>query len=411
MTPPASPRLMIFFVLLIGVMAPVPIDEYAPSMPAMVGYFESSVSAMQLSITAFLFALGIGQVVMGPMSDRYGRRIVLIIGIGLYLVGTVVCIVADTVGLLMIGRAVQGFGIASCALTATTLIGDCFEGDEIGRVTSFFSLAYGIVPIASPVIGGHIQELWGWQANFGFMFVFAAIAFAFIVLKLPETHPPEERDPVGTRQIMKNYATVLLEPRYMSAVAGITVSWSIIITFSILGPFLLQDRLGVSPHVYGWSALFVGLGFFLGNILNTSLLKTHQPAPILKLGLGIALAGSVIALLLFAVGVVDLISVMAPTFVIMVGIGLTFPNYYGIAVGVFTNKLTGVANSLIGALVLFGTVVYTGALTAFQAHAPLTLAGVFLVLSLLSVGVYAMTRRLAPKQTAQPPSNTTVQQG
>jgi MFS family permease len=108
-------RLMIFFVLLIGVMAPVPVDEYAPSLPAMVAFFGSSVSAMQLSITAFLLALGIGQVVLGPLS---GRRIVLIAGMAVYLVGTLVCIVADGVWLLMVGRVVQGLGIASCAMTS-----------------------------------------------------------------------------------------------------------------------------------------------------------------------------------------------------------------------------------------------------------------------------------------------------
>ena len=171
-----SPRMMIFFILMIGVLAPIPVDEYAPSLPAMVRFFDSSVSAMQLSISVFLLTLGIGQVVMGPLSDRYGRRIILIIGIALYLVGTAACIVADSVWLLMAGRAVQGLGIASCAMTATTLIGDSFKGDEIGRVTSYFSLTYGLVPILSPVVGGHIQDLWGWQANFGFMFVVAALA-------------------------------------------------------------------------------------------------------------------------------------------------------------------------------------------------------------------------------------------
>lgn len=393
-----NPRLMIFFVLLIGVMAPIPVDEYAPSLPAMVRYFDSSVSAMQLSITAFLFALGVGQVVMGPLSDRYGRRIILIVGVALYLIGTLLCILSDSVWLLMAGRAVQGLGIASCAMTATTLIGDCFQGDEIDRVTAYFSLTYGLVPIVSPVLGGHIQDLWGWRANFGFMFVFAAIVFIVIVAKLPETHPPTEKTSLQPAQILRNYVKVLRETRYISAVAGIAVSWSTIITFSVLGPFLLQDRLGFSAHVYGWSALFVGLGFFLGNLLNTALLKHHSPSAILKLGLGISCVGGLAIVILFLMNLVNLITVMAPTFIIMVGIGLTFPNYYGIAVGVFTDELTGVANSLIGALVLFGTVIYTSVLTAFQAHAPLTLAGVYLLLSLLSMGIYIWTAGLAARE-------------
>ena len=160
-------------------------------------------------------------------------------------------------------------------MTATTLIGDCFEGDDIGRVTSYFSLAYGLVPILSPVIGGHIQDLWGWQANFGFMFIFAAIAFVFIIVKLPETHPPTSDSQLHPVTILKNYVKVLREPRYMSAVFGITVSWSMIISFSVLGPFLLQSRLGYSAQVYGWAALFVGMGI----LLRQSPQHTSSPAP------------------------------------------------------------------------------------------------------------------------------------
>lgn len=396
MTSAVNPRTMIFFVLLIGVLAPIPIDEYAPSLPAMVRSFDSSVAAMQLSITVFLFALGIGQVVMGPLSDRFGRRPILIIGIAVYLVGTLVCILADSVGLLMVGRAIQGVGIASCAMTATTLIGDSFKGDDIGRVTSYFSLVYGLVPIASPVIGGHLQDLWGWQANFIFMFVVAVIAFALIIVRLPETRPPAPERRLQPARILKSYVTVVGEAHYITAVLGVAMSWSMIITFSVLGPFLLQDSLGFSASVYGWAALLVGLGFFVGNLLNTDLLKHHKPPAVLKLGLAISLAAAVVMAILFLAGLVDLITVMAPTFVIMVGIGLTFPNYYGIAVGVFTDDLTGVANALIGALVLFGTVVYTAVLTAFHAHSPLTLASVFVALSLLSIGVFVVVSRLAP---------------
>jgi len=393
---------MIFFVLLIGVLAPIPVDEYAPSLPAMVRYFDSSVSAMQLSITVFLFALGLGQVIMGPLSDRFGRRPILITGIAVYLAGTLVCIASDTVGLLMAGRAVQGIGIASCAMTATTLIGDCFEGDEIDRVTSYFSLTYGLVPILSPVIGGHIQDFWGWQANFTFMFIFAAFAFVTIILKLPETHPPRAENKLRPIQILKNYFRVLGEAHYLTAVFGIAVSWSMIISFSVVGPFLLQDGLGLSAQVYGWSALFVGLGFFLGNLLNTALLKHHKPPAILKLGLTMSLAAGLLMTILFMAGPVNLITVMAPTFVVMTGIGLTFPNYYGIAVGVFTDELTGVANALIGALVLFGTVLYTTVLTAFHAHAPLTLASVFVVLSLLSIGACVLVSRFTPRSDHAP---------
>jgi MFS transporter, DHA1 family, 2-module integral membrane pump EmrD len=395
-------RTMIFFVLLIGVLAPIPVDEYAPSLPAMVRYFGSSVSAMQLSISVFLLALGIGQVVMGPLSDRYGRRIILIIGISLYLVGTAACIGADSVWLLMAGRAVQGLGIASCAMTATTLIGDSFEGDDIGRVTSYFSLTYGLVPILSPVVGGHIQDLWGWQANFGFMFLAAALALILIVAKLPETHPPTPDSRIEVGQLLGNYVTILRNARYMSAVSGIAVSWSMIISFSVLGPFLLQDTLGYSARVYGWSALFVGLGFFAGNLLNTALSKTRKPEAMLKLGLAISLGGGLIMIALMLVQFVSLASVMVPTFAIMVGIGFTFPNYYGIAVGVFTDEITGVANALIGALVLFGTVVYTAALTAFHAHSPMTLASAYVILGLFSVAIFMVISRQSAQTLAAP---------
>jgi predicted MFS family arabinose efflux permease len=213
------------------------------------------------------------------------------------------------------------------------------------------------------------------------------------VVKLPETHRPTSKDRPPLKRLLRNYGTVLSEPTYLSAVSGVAFSWSMIVTFSVVGPFLLQETLGLSARLYGWSALLVGLGFFVGNLLNTTLSKTHTSSSILKLGLGLSLVTGLIMLGIFLAGLVDLITVMAPTFVIMVGIGLTFPNYYGVAVGVFTNELTGVANALIGALVLFGTVIYTIVLTALHAHAPLTLASVYVVLGLLSIGSCVMVSR------------------
>jgi DHA1 family bicyclomycin/chloramphenicol resistance-like MFS transporter/DHA1 family 2-module integral membrane pump EmrD-like MFS transporter len=371
--------------MFMGILAPILIDEYAPSMPAMVHALNSSANMIQRSIIMMLFGLCLGQVVLAPLSDRFGRRIIIMIGVSLACLATLLCIVSTNATELLIGRFLQGFGIGAAALTTTALIGELFEGDEINRVTAIFILVYGLVPIVAPVVGGYIQDGFGWRANFVLMFCFLIVGLLFFIWKMPETIDRKTTTRLSLSHLTKAYGAVLSNKRYLSAVFGAMFSWAVIITFSLLAPFLIQNHFGYSATVYGYLALVAGLGFLLGNIWNNVLLKKYSPKTVLQTGVTLSLLAGVLVMLFYILGAIYIWTLMIPAVLMMLGVGLTFPNYYAFAVSVFTENYVGVANALIGALILLGTVIFSSLLSAFHAESFVVFAVVYLAFSLLNL--------------------------
>jgi len=206
---------------------------------------------------------------------------------------------------------------------------------------------------------------------------------------LPEKKRPKQ-SPLNIGMLRAAYSAIFTSSKYMFAVSGAMLSWSTIITFSIIGPFLIQNALGFSATIYGYSALFIGLGFFLGNILNTRWMAHLSQNALIRIGLFISILASLSLLGMMLFYLFNIWTIMVPSFFVMIGIGFCFPNYYGKAVSVFTEQYVGIANALIGALVLFGTVIYSLILTTLHAHSPVTLGSVYLALSLLNYFIFIL---------------------
>ncbi len=161
---------------------------YLPSLPAMTVALQASPAAMQQSLTAFLIVFGVGQLLVGPLSDRYGRRTVLFGGLAVFLAGTMQCALAGDIGTLISGRALQALGACASVVTARAAIRDSFEGAEMARVMGFISIVFGIVPGFAPLIGGLLQEGFGWPSTFWAMALFAAGVGLASWFALPETN-------------------------------------------------------------------------------------------------------------------------------------------------------------------------------------------------------------------------------
>lgn len=376
-----SNTLLIILVLATNVIPPLSIDEYTPSMPYMLHVFGVDASIMQLTITFYLFAFFVSQVVGGILSDRFGRRTPLLLSMPIYLIGCAVAMFASQIHMLMLGRILQGLGVGICALTGPALMADCFKGKELTKVSSYYSTVYSFIPISAPILGGYIQEFLGWQANFAFMLLLGSIIYVFFFFKLPETHAPTEDHKLTLTNIWKGYSTVLANKPYMLAVTCLILIWSTFMIFSLMAPFIMQNRLGFSPSQYGLQALLVGLGFFVGNSINNFLISKLGSESLIFIGLMAMVVLSIFLLLLTRVQV-NAWTIMGPIFLIMVAAGISFPHLYGRAVSAAT-QYAGIAGALIGSLILAGAVIITFCITQFDAHSAFVLAALYLVLSLL----------------------------
>ncbi len=387
-----SSKLIIGLILLTNIIPPLSVDEYTPSLPPMMHALHTSIATLQLSVTFYMFTFAISQIICGSLADHYGRRVVLLANTPIFFIGSFFCIFASSVQLLILGRALQGFGVGALALTGPALMADCFKGTELNRVSGYYSTVYAFIPISAPIIGGYIQDYLGWRANFAFLLLLSIIIYFIFTLKLPETLPARARKEFSFRNSLNSYWEVLNCKAYMLSVACLVLTWSMFVVFSIMAPFLVQVRLGFSPSEYGLFALLVGLGFFVGNSINNFLIKNFSVTNILQLGMIIMIVFSLLLLIFSLVGWVNIWSLMIPIFLIMVGSGLSFPHIYANAVSAVT-KHAGVAGALIGSLILIGAVIITALITQLHAHSAVAIASVYLLLSVCCYGIYLWSQR------------------
>ena len=380
-------KLILLLALAMLIPPPLSIDEYTPSLPAMVDSLNTTNMMMQLSITLYMLSFALSQIFLGPLSDRFGRRKTTIWSLPIFFIGTALCAFAPTFHFLMIGRFIQGLGIGGCNMNASAILADSFEGAELNRATAYYSLTYSFVPIVSPLIGGYLQDFFGWRANFAFIFIFTALIYLLILFKLPETHTPDESHKLSVKNILQQFKSVLSSGAYLMSVLIMLLCWSMIISFSIIGPFLFQNVYGFSASQYGWLALLIGIGLLIGNYLNTQLLKRLPSKKIIELGLAVCLFGSFAMMCVVMLGFANAWTLLSCIMVVMIGSGWVFPNTYAVAASAVP-EAKGVANALIGTLILIGAVIITAAISAMHAHSAHTLWIVFVGLNVATLIAY-----------------------
>ena len=366
-------------------MAPMAVDEYTPSLPHMVHALGATVSLMQLSVTFYMLTFAIVQVVLGLLSDRFGRKPIVLWVFPLFFIGTLLCIFAHSAGMLIAGRLLQGaaMGVSACA---PAMMSDSFSGKELAWVSGLFATVYSFIPISAPVIGGLLQDWFGWRSNFIFMLVLSAIIYLLLLIKMPETHKPGIEHKLSIKNILGNIATVVGNRQYITSVLATALTWTTFVVFSVMAPFLIEQRLGFNATAYGFMALVVGVGFLVGNLKNNFLLKRVKQSAVIWLGLLTMLVMALVLMLLPSLGLFNAWSVMLPIFVLMAGAGMAMPNLYGNAVAAVP-EYAGIAGALIGGLILIVATIVTGLITRLHAHSVVAMAAVYL---LMGVGAFVL---------------------
>lgn len=362
----ASQRRLIFFIILTMILTPFAIDEYAASLPHMARALHADGAMMQLSITVFILVLAFSQLVVGTISNYQGRRWVLLICIMIYLAGTLLCIYTDSYQILLVGRLFQGIGCGMPNIYPPIVIGEAISPDEVPKVTSYYILGYSIIPVIAPFIGGYFQEYFHWQANFWFLFAVGLVVLVPCLFWLPETLDKSALERFSISSMLRQYKEVLSNIEFLASCFSSFFIWSPVIVFSVIAPFILQDTLHVSPSTYGDLALTVGAGFFIGNSMNTFLVKKSwvSQKAIILIGFSVwALAGVAQVVLMF-MGQLSVVIVIAPVFIMMMGMSFSFPAVYAISLS--ATRLPGVAGSLINTIILLCVAALTAIIAAYH---------------------------------------------
>lgn len=384
-----------FFIISTLAIFPLPqlaIDLYLPSLPAMAKYMDASNFFLQLTLTVYIFSLGITQLIYGPSSDRFGRKPILMIGTLIFLVGSVACAFAQSITQLLIFRIMQGIGMGCGFTVASAIIGESFEGKMLARMTTFSSMIYSLSPILAPVLGGYIQHYVGWQANFIFMAIFTLLLLLSVYFFIPETNKNLNPQALNLKKLLINYLYMFRSPKFLGYIGALTLAFGVMVTFNVVGPFLMQNVLRVPVITYGQLLLLVGASYFLGTVCNSQLLRFFNVSVLIAMGLLLMLFSSVGLIFSGWLDWFSVFSIMLFTCVTIFSAGFVFPNSFAKALEVFPESL-GSASAIIGSSGLIGTSIISAIVAHIHSYQEQPLGYMFLVQTILAMFCFGIALR------------------
>ncbi|MBV6816472.1 multidrug effflux MFS transporter [Rahnella sp. PD12R] len=337
------------YALVLGSLAalgPLCTDLYLPALPEMAGDLNTSTASAQLSLTAGLLGLGFGQLLFGPLSDRYGRMRPLLWSLALLLAASVWCAVAQDINQLIVARLLQGIAGAGGAVLSRAVARDLYNGHELTRFFALLMLVNGLAPIIAPVLGGAMLSWMNWRGIFAVLAFIAILLFSFSSLKLHETLQPERRAQGGIFSMLGSVFSLLKHRPFM----GLCLTQGFIMAgmFAYIGasPFVLQQIYHLSPQMFSMCFAINGIGLVISAQVSTRLSRRFGEMALVKAGLVIAAVASV-ALVIAASLNAPLVTLLVPLFFSVMVIGIIGPNAGSLAMQ-SQGKNAGSASALLG---------------------------------------------------------------
>ena len=381
-------------ILLLGVMValgPLTIDMYLPALPTIANDYGVSSSVVQLTLTGTLAGLGLGQLIVGPLSDSLGRRRPLMAGIVLHIVASVLCLFAPNIALLGVARGLQGMGAAAAMVVAFAVVGDLFAESAAATVISRLMLVLGVAPVLAPSLGAAVLLKASWHWVFAVLVVMAGALLLLAAMALPETLAVSHRRPLKVRGIAATYVEVLRDARFVVLVLVAALGMSGLFAYISGAAFVLQDGFGLDQQAF---ALVFGAGAVAligATQFNVVLLKRFSPQAITLWALAAALLAGGVFVGISVAGVGGLAGFVTPVWAILAAMGLVIPNAPAVALSRHPDA-AGTAAALLGAA-QFGLGAAVAPLVGVLGNDELALAAVMAVsalvalLALLAVGV------------------------
>ncbi|MFE2183125.1 multidrug effflux MFS transporter [Streptomyces sp. NPDC059455] len=340
-------------ILVLGGVTALPslsMDMYLPALPDVAHSLGASAAAVALTLTASLVGQAVGQLVFGPMSDRWGRRRVMVSGMVGYVLATALCALASNVGLLIVFRLLQGGVGAAPVVVAFAVVRDLYAGAAMARFSSSLMLVSGLAPIIAPLIGGQLLRVTDWRGVFGGLTAFGVLLVLALCRYLPETLPPERRLPAGVGAALRTMHGLLADRVFTGYILTAGLTFAVLFAYVSASPFIVQNVYGASPQTY--SLLFgvnsVGL-LITGQVNGKLLVARFALDQVLAAGITVLMIAS-LALLVLTTGVlgtVGLLPVAIALFALISAIGVILPNASAQAL-TRTSDAAGSASALFG---------------------------------------------------------------
>jgi DHA1 family bicyclomycin/chloramphenicol resistance-like MFS transporter len=396
----ATPQPPLAILVAVTGLGPLALNIFMPSMPGIAQHFAVGYEQVQLSLTLYLIGFAVSQLVYGPLSDRFGRRPVLLSGLVLFVASSLICALAVDIGWLLAGRLGQGIGGCAGMVLARAVVRDVHGRDRSASMIAYITMAMVVAPMLAPAIGGYLDQLVGWRAGFWFTAATGAVVLAFAVAFLHETLARKVPLP-GLRRLFGLYAALGREPAFRGYAAQTALTSAGFFGFLGGAPHVVIEIMGRSQADYGLFFMLSALGYMSGNFIAGRLSTRLGLDRMIGLGIALSAAGALLMVGLPLAGQVTAWALFGPMLVFGFGNGLSLPNGLAGAVSVRPD-LAGTASGVAGCLQM-GTGAAASVLVGWlvaDAASQLPLAAVMLASTLLAGAAWALTPRAAPAAAA-----------
>jgi MFS transporter, DHA1 family, multidrug resistance protein len=339
-------------VLILGLLSaigPFSIDMYLPGFPAMATDLGTTVEVVAYSLSSFFIGICLGQLICGPLLDRFGRKKPLYVGLCVYLLASIGCALAPTVEVLIALRFLQALGGCVGMVAPRAVVRDVFPVEESAKVFSMLVLVIGVSPIIAPTAGGYIITAFGWHSVFVVLALITAAITIAVYFRLPESKNADPSVSLRPLPILQAYGRVMREPQFYTYAGTGAIGSAALFAYISGSPFVFMQLFGVSEKQYGWIFALIALGLISSSQLNNLLLRSFRSEQIIRSVLPLQVAISLLLWLGTYFGWWGLYSTIFLIFLYLGCQGFSFPNSSALAMAPFTRE-AGSASALMGAI-------------------------------------------------------------
>jgi MFS transporter, DHA1 family, multidrug resistance protein len=378
--------------------SPLSTDMYLASLPDIARQLGASTAQVQLTISAYLTGFAVGQIVYGPLSDRYGRKPVLLAAVALYCVASLVCALATSIEMLIVARAVQALGGSGCIVLARAIVRDLYSGARAGRELSVMGAVMALAPVLAPVAGGILQTGFGWRSIFFTLVGAGLVGIAIIWPLLPETVGARAAEPMSPAMMLKSYRVVMRNPAYLAYLGLASTSFGGLFAWISGASFVLQNLYGLSPFQFGVAFAVGSVGYMIGTTLAARLVMRLGIDLTLGIGAGAMAAGGLGMVGAVALGLTSAASLVLPLAVYLAGLGMVLPQAIAGAMTPFPER-AGAASGLLG-FIQMSTAALCGAVVGWLlGQSAWPLAAAVAAMGCASLLLWISTRALRARAT------------
>lgn len=387
---PGSFALTSLLAMLTGV-GPLAVDMYLPSWPDMARLLEATPAQVQLTISVYLVGFGLGQLVYGPLSDRHGRKPVLLGATALFVLASVICAIAPTIEVLILARFLQAIGGAGMMVLPRAIARDLHEGIYVAREMSRMAAVMALTPVIAPVAGGILQTAFGWRSNFVCLAAFGAVSLAMVWWLLPESLKARAPEPVSVGAMLRVFGGFLQNGNFLSHLAiGVCAFIGLFAWISSAG-FVMQDVYGLSPFSFGMAFAVGSCGYLVGTFLGSHLVTRLGIDHTIGIGAAAFAMGGAGAIAALTLGLTSATSMVLPVSLYLAGLGLAFPLTQAGALLPFPQR-AGAASSMVGFVQQSSGAITGAVIGQMLGHSAWPLAAGLGIAGALAIVTWALTR-------------------